>query len=186
MKIYISNYRNHWISPYIILDKFLFWRKNYDAYAQEPPKWLNFLCESWKKFLDTIHPRVNYIKVDEYDTWNADVILATIIVPVLKLLKENKYGSPMTDYEDAPEEFRSYNSEGYDPADRWDGDKNMHKRWNWVLDEMIYAFENVSDDKWEELCYIDNEFNTEIYESYNNRINNGLRLFSKYYRGLWN
>ncbi len=25
MKVYISNYRNHWISPYTILDRIFFW-----------------------------------------------------------------------------------------------------------------------------------------------------------------
>ena len=27
MKVYISNYRDHWLSPYTIIEKVLFWRK---------------------------------------------------------------------------------------------------------------------------------------------------------------
>jgi len=31
MKVYYSNYRNHWISPYTILEKVFFWREiDYD------------------------------------------------------------------------------------------------------------------------------------------------------------
>ncbi|WP_440233658.1 hypothetical protein, partial [Escherichia coli] len=42
MKVYISNYRDHWISPYTILEKVFFWREiDYD----EPiiDKWANRL-----------------------------------------------------------------------------------------------------------------------------------------------
>jgi hypothetical protein len=54
-------------------------------------------------------------------------------------------------------------------------DENYFKRWDYVLDEMIYAFEQVQDD-----CCINLAEETEW-----KRVNNGLRLFGKYYTGLW-
>jgi len=42
MKVYFSNYRNHWISPYTILEKIFFWREiDYDEPIIE--KWSNRL-----------------------------------------------------------------------------------------------------------------------------------------------
>ena len=73
-------------------------------------------------------------------------------------LKKEHYGSPLSDDEDVPEELRSYNSEGYSPENEWDIDENVHKRWDWILDEIIWTFENILDDDWENLCYTDGDF----------------------------
>lgn len=183
MKIYINCYRYHWLSPYTILDKVLFWKDN--VYDDKPPKWLSLICELLQKFLDIIHPKIDYVKIDPWDTWSADHTLATIIVPLLKQLKKEHYGSPLSDDEDVPEELRSYNSEGYSPENEWDIDENIHKRWDWILDEIIWTFENILDDDWENLCYTDGDFDRVKYEEYGNRIENGLRLFGKYYRSMW-
>ena len=40
------------------------------------------------------------IVIHDYDTWNIDVTLAHIIVPMLKQLKEKKHGAPFVDNED--------------------------------------------------------------------------------------
>ena len=32
MKVYISNYRDHWLSPYTILEKVCFWEKDKDVF----------------------------------------------------------------------------------------------------------------------------------------------------------
>ena len=90
----------------------------------------------------------------------------------------------------------------------------MHKRWEWVLNEMIFAFENkVSDDwegqfhsgesdiVWKPINCVDSdgekyyemtlgpndthEFDKEGYTAYQDRISNGFRLFGKYYEALW-
>ena len=37
------------------------------------------------------------IVIHDYDTWNIDVTLAHIIVPMLKQLKEKKHGAPFVD-----------------------------------------------------------------------------------------
>ena len=101
MKIYKSNYRNHWISPYTILEKVFFWREiDYDEPIIE--KWSNRLepfSIALQRVLDFIRPKINYVKIDEYDTWNMDGTLADIILPMLKQIKESKHGSPNVDGE---------------------------------------------------------------------------------------
>jgi hypothetical protein len=223
MKVYISNYRYHWISPYTILEKVFFWREiDYD----EPiiDKWANRLepiSKAIQKVLDTVRPRVVDVKIDYWDTWSMDSTLAPIILPMLKQLRDTKHGSPMVDMEDVPEYMRTTTTEDWDSQRAFDfynedvpDGYDVHKRWEWVLNEMIFAFEHLIDDSWEE-AYSSGEFDTiqvpcewdengkptlysmehgpnhtyycdyaginKVYE----RIDNGLRLFGKYFRHLW-
>ena len=116
MKVYISNYRDHWISPYTVLEKVFFWREiDYD----EPiiDKWANRLepiSEALQKFLNFVRPRVVDVKIDYWDTWSMDSTLAPIILPMLKQLRDTKHGSPMVDMEDVPEYMRTTTTEDYD------------------------------------------------------------------------
>ena len=68
MKVYISRYRNHWISPYTILDRIFFWtdwsrcsrwtltetledeRRNKSTYVDHPP-WVD-------RWADRLTPRI--------------------------------------------------------------------------------------------------------------------------------
>jgi hypothetical protein len=226
MKIYKSNYRNHWVSPYVILEKVFFWREiDYDEpLIEKLSDFLNHFSIAWQKFLDFVHPRINYVKIDKYDTWSMDHTLADIILPMLKQMKATKHGSPLVDLEDVPEELRMV---GYEDAssqytldldnpeeygkDSWE---LTHRRWEWVLDEMIFAFEHYVDDTWEEafrsgehdMIHVPCEWyedgkpklykiekgpnDTYVcdYEGMNKvykRMENGFSLFGKYYRGLW-
>ncbi len=200
MKIYLSKPRHHWISPYKILEKVFFWREiDYD----EPliDKWsqrLEPISKAIQKFLDLVHPEVKYIKIDYWDTWSMDCTLSPIIAPMLKQLQKEKHGAPYVDDEDVPEEFRSTSAP---PRENdWDTDDNHFKRWDWVLDEMIWTFEQLSD--WNndsqffnygtktegetlESAFDRIKIDHEGLNAHNNRIKNGLRLFGKYYRGLW-
>jgi len=160
MKIYISNYRNHWISPYTILEKVFFWREiDYD----EPiiDKWsdrLNPICVAIQKFLDFVHPRITYVKIDHHDTWSMDHTLSYIILPMLKQLRDTQHGAPLVDDEDVPEELKSTTAPVKE--DENDVDGNHFKRWDWVLNEMIWAFEQkVSDDDESQF------FDTSAYDS---------------------
>ena len=83
------------------------------------------------------------IRIDDWDVWSSDHTLALIIHPVLVKLKEKKHGSPCVDDEDVPERLR----DGV-PAkeNEWDTDDNHHSRWEYVLDEMIWAFEQHTHD----------------------------------------
>lgn len=121
------------------------------------------------------------IQIDPWDTWNLDHTLALIILPALKQLKEQKPGAPDVDNEDVPEELRSDN---HYPENGTSTDDHWHERWDYVIDEMIFSFDKLVNDDWEDE-YFTNGFNKEGYTKFNERIENGLRLFGKYFRGLW-
>ena len=221
MKVYISKYRNHWYSPYRILEKICFWEKDSDVFynLEDKPnhpyeKWvdrLSYVSKAIQWFLDKIHPRVEYVEIDYWDTWSMDHTLGLIILPMLKQLKATKHGSPLVDDEDVPRELRSIYAL---PKEEWDTDGNHFKRWDWVLDEMIFAFEHLNDDSWEDEfrsgvidhksvpCKWDENGKPTMYQmekgpndtykcdydgikAVNKRMDNGFRLFGKYYRGLW-
>jgi hypothetical protein len=226
MKIYINNYRSHWLSPYTILEKVFFWREiDYDEPIIE--RWvdrLNPFSVGLQKILDIIHPKINYVKIDRWDTWSLDHTLAEIALPMLKQLQATKHGSPLVDLEDVPEELRGTSTEEYDYQMTFDfyaearKEKDVdyelvHKRWDWVLNEIIFAFEHKVDDSWED-AYRSGEIDivwVKEEKTYNEqqitrmergpndtyvcdydgiqkihtRMANGFRLFGKYYEGLW-
>lgn len=207
MHIKIGPYIN-WIGPYQIADilqKFGFSEDTCDKIGEYLSKtYLNDICE----WIYDKRKRTVKVKIHKYDTWNVDVTLSIIILPLLKQLQESKHGSPQTDDEDVPEELRSTNAppKVYD----YDIDDNFHKRWDWIMNEMIWAFEQLQpDNDWEsqyhkgnidvkfEKCP-DKEYSKMVYgenhtstwdkeglEKHSKRIEKGLILFGKYYRGLW-
>ena len=92
------------------------------------------------------------VHIDKWDTWNMAETLGEIALPMLKQLKETKHGSPHVDLEDVPEELRLHGGtrneisqldlfadEEYD-SKCWQA---IHDRWDWVMDEMIFAFESI-------------------------------------------
>ncbi len=201
MKVYLSKYRYHWISPYTVLEKVFFWREiDYD----EPiiDKWSDRLapiCQGIQKVLDFIHPKINYVKIDRWDTWSMDYTLSFIVVPMLKQLKETKHGAPFVDDEDVPEELKSTSAP---PKENdYDTDENHFKRWDWVLDEMLWSFEQNLDTNSEEKFFDHAEWDEKVKDFNKNlhkikidqeglkvhqdRKKNGFRLFGKYYQGLW-
>jgi len=138
------------------------------------------------------------VKIHDYDIWDTDVTLAIVILPLLKAIKELKRGSGYVDDEDVLEEFRSTSAPP--KKQEYDIDENHHARWEYVLDEMIWAFDailNPTVDFWvtkpdeNELAkdikaYINSgEYDDEAAKTYEDRIDNGCRLFGKYFRNLW-
>jgi hypothetical protein len=83
------------------------------------------------------------VRIDNYDVWSADHTLALIIHPVLVKLKEQMHGSPNVDDEDVPDHIKS--TAAGPKENEWDTDDKHFDRWNWVLDEMIWAFEQCTD-----------------------------------------
>ena len=201
MKVYLSKYRYHWISPYTVLEKVFFWREiDYD----EPiiDKWsdrLTPICQGIQKVLDFIHPKINYVKIDRWDTWSMDYSLSFIVVPMLKQLKETKHGAPFVDDEDVPEELKSTSAPPKE--NEYDTDENHFKRWDWALNEMIWAFEQNLDTNSEEKFFDhaewdekEKDFGKNLHKikidqpglkAHQDRKANGFRLFGKYYQGLW-
>ncbi len=245
MKVYINKYKDHWISPYAMLDYMFFWTdwskcsrgwtltdtlndqadtlNGAKSRYVERPDWL----EPWADRLtplsraiqwvwDRVDRKIDYVKIDRWDTWSMDHTLGSIALPMLKQLKATKHGSPFVDDEDVPEELKSTSAPPKE--NEWDTDDNHHKRWDWVMDEMIFAFEHKLDDSWQDAYRsgehditwipVDKDGNEvpkgehryyqmghgpkdtykcdyEGIKVVETRIQNGFRLFGKYYQGLW-
>lgn len=239
MKVYIGPFRNWW-GPYQIAEALCWWAKPVkdEIGIERKPHWVHdfgtWLAEdkngndTWlTKACQWVHSKKKRkikVKLHKYDTWNMDDTLAHIVLPMLKQLKATKHGSPMVDDEDVPYELRATYFNEWDDQKQLDfGDEGIvddrvHRRWDWVMDEMIHAFECILDDSWEDK-YRSGEIDLvwkpqdlkgnpvpedeaklfsmergprDTYEcDYAglqrewDRIDNGLRLFGKYYRGLW-
>lgn len=207
MKVYISNYRSHWLSPYTILQRVLFW-KNWDNISYDEPwveRWstrLEPVCKLLQWISERVRPRVEYVKLDRWDTWSMDHTLALVALPMLRQLRETKHGAPFVDDEDVPLSLKSTSAPPKE--NEWDTDDNHFRRWDYVLDEMIWAFEQkVCDDDESEFfdhseCGDVKDFikdpNTHLAKSkvdwdglklHQERRANGFRLFGKYYQNLW-
>lgn len=136
-------------------------------------------------YIHSLKSRKIKIRIDPYDTWNMDYTLALIAHPMLVQLRAEKHGSGSVDDEDVPEHLRR--SSAPPMENEWDTDELFHQRFEWVMDEMIYAFSTKIDDDFEESFYdaegklIDRDVMNKSYE----RIDNGFRLFGKYYQNLW-
>ena len=121
---------------------------------------------------------IHRVKIDKFDTWNMDVTLAYIIVPMLKQFKEVKHGAPFVDNEDVSDELRASDEDLHTYSKNGETDEHYFDRWDYVMDEMIFAFQSKLDEQF----FSDDIIN---YDAYSDRINNGFKLFGKYYNGLW-
>lgn len=186
----------------------------------ERPKTWFYRLLSW---IHSKKKRKIEVKLDYYDHWNVDETLSPIILPLLKELKKHRHGSGYIDLEDVPEHMRTTTTEEYDAQSCFDfyhedtekHQYDIHDRYDWVLSEMIWAFEQLQPDyDWEDQysqgeidmihvpCRWDADGKTIAYEmkagpehtyeidwegrtAHQKRIDNGLRLFGKYYSTLW-
>lgn len=151
---------------------------------KDQPTWLYLFLER----IESKRKRKIKIHIDKWDTWSMDHTLAQIVLPMLKQLKETKHGSAQVDMDDVPPEMRMTSTEDWDDQLVFDfyndpelSKQNIqcdiHDRWNWVMDEMIFAFEFIVDE--------DNRYSHKFDQEVENRVANGLKLFGKYYQGLW-
>jgi hypothetical protein len=241
MKVYLGPYKS-WFGPYQLAELLCFWVKPvkdehgypskpawvhkfgellaYGSIKPEPsvgdvsdifedarkPTWLN-------RFLSWIHSkqsRTILVRIDRYDTWSMDATLGYIIRPMLYKLRADKHGAPYVDDEDVTEHLRS--TAAPPKENEYDTDANHFLRWDYVLDEMIFAFDSLDggpNQDWEnqftagkydfrfkkldesgtsEMVRGPNhtaETDWEARKEYGKRIQNGFRLFGKYYQSLW-
>jgi hypothetical protein len=219
MKVYLGPYRYRWISK--VHDRWMdkkyaetWWDMDESKYS-----WMDKFTYKLERVFQTIYNKtINLyldkaqrkvkIHVDGYDVWGADHTIAMLVHPLLLKLKENKHGATLVDDEDVPEHLRS--TAAPPKKDEWDIDDNHFKRWDWVLDEMIWAFEQCAkEDTGDDQFYsgeVDWKFEKEEDSNYSRmtygpnhtfkvdeegkkahyeRIKNGHRLFGKYYFSLW-
>lgn len=236
MKVKIGNYTS-WFGPYQLAELLLFWiPKKKDEYgfpcndprvhdfgewlahgkvlpdpevgeitkrhSREDLTWLyKFL-----KWVDDKKKRTVKVRIDPWDTWSMDSTLAHIIHPMLLQLKATKHGAPCVDDVDVPKHIRSTSAKP--KKNEWDTDEFHFDRWNYVLDEMIFAFESELNPDWEDQYFVGEsdlqwkkladgnyemirgsnhtkEFKEKEYKKHAKRIQNGFRLFGKYYQNLW-
>jgi hypothetical protein len=119
-----------------------------------------------------------YIKIDPHDIWNMDHTLSLIIVPMLYMIKKHNFGIPQVENEDVPEELRDTQEEIDQFCQDGTTSDKYNSRWEYVLNEMIWAMEQVKD---EDYSYV----GIDEYKIYQARVNNGLRLFGVYFQALW-
>lgn len=223
MRVYMGPYKN----PFSVYCLERWWlerrygEKFYDIEEENYTKVDNFVISFCKKIQLILNNTINKffkerkikIKIHDYDIWSMDSTLALIIHPMLLKLKENKHGSPIVDAEDVPEVLRPdpNRDKMYEnkEIEYWEIDNTIEKRWDWVLDEIIFAFSCELDDEWEDQFYsgqadhifVKNEetgltemkygpkhtfkIDKDAMEKEWDRRKNGLRLFGKYYHGLW-
>jgi len=152
--------------------------------------------------------RVVDVQIDDYDIWGMDHTIALIALPLLKRLKEKKQGSPHVDDADVPEHLRSTAAEPLTEEEQNSGypDNNWHDRWDWVVNEIIWGFENmIADDAGDRQFSRDKdpskprdepglsldemmnrtEYDFEAYKVFSNRVQNAMCLFGKYLQGMW-
>jgi len=206
MKIYIGPYRSRWISTihdrHMMLKYGLEWTDNKDwedrAWERVEDVFQWIYNHTINLYLDKVElERKINIRIDREDTWSMDHTLAHIVVPMLKQLKETKHGSPYVDDVDVPEHLRN-NSPNDKEFLNGDIDDNHHARWEWVLDEMIWAFEQKIRGDWESDYYgewieddskaLGGSFEScdrEGMKAHQKRMSNGFQLFGKYYEALW-
>jgi hypothetical protein len=237
MKVKIGNYTS-WFGPYQLAEKLMFWvPKEKDEHgfphtADRVHKFGEWLAHgsieseaevgeirpmdrerhtTWLyKFLMWIESKKKRkieIHIDRWDTWSMDHTLAYIVLPMLKQLKETKHGAPYVDPKDVPKELQP-KKQTKKQKDNGETDSTHFERWDWVLDEMIFAFDSKVNDGWEDQFETGTsdlqwkkledgnyqmvngpnhtrEYDWEGRKAYQERISNGFRLFGKYYENLW-
>ena len=203
MKVYIGPYSHRWIST--IYTKYMDkkydynWNDNNNIFEHFLDK-LEYGLQSVynatiNKILDKRANQKIKVRIDNYDIWSMDDTLAHIVSPMLKLLQEKKHGSAYVDDADVPESLQ--HKEALEDQDHPDHDDLIRKRWDYVIGEMVWSFEQKTRNHWEgdyyefepgatgffDLKYKKND--REGLKAHQARMSNGFRLFGKYYEALW-
>jgi hypothetical protein len=149
------------------------------------------------------------IQIDPYDTWNLDHTMAMIIYPALLQLKATKHGIPSDFAHVGGENWQQQQSfDFYSETVNECFDIGVGK-WNKALDKMIWSFQQLTLDNYDDQYHhgemkiswtkadplgmtemIDENPNEHWYDHvghmlHEERIQEGLDLFGKYYRNLW-
>jgi hypothetical protein len=159
------------------------------------------------------------VQIDKFDTWSLDHTLAKVIYPALLQLKAEKHGVPGDFVEVGGEDYSDQKSFDFYKESHEEAWKEGAKRWDEILDKMIWAFHQLSTDDYSaqyhhgnadydwiktdktypnpvtgkiEPTYqmVDKNPDEHWYDHVGHqlheaRIQEGLELFGKYYRNLW-
>lgn len=211
MKVNIGPYKSH-LTTHRIKCNYLEWAYGDDWFKVKPEDyiWNDRVVAGILDGIDVLLKPINKfrnrkikIKYHNYDTWSLDHTLALIILPGLRQLKATNHGYGGVDYNDLPH--------------AWLKDASGEDQWEWIMDEMIWAFNEIANDYPGDQAFHRGELDlswtkVNIYgaedpegeytrmdrgpndtycvdfegqKKYSDRIQNGLILFGKYYRNLW-
>jgi len=164
-----QSHRNHQFLFYDFIEKL-------NDEKKVSPQWYRMLTEVNDfliKVINAVQQKLfehKIIYISRKDLWSLDYTLSHVILASLISFKEkNTISIPFVDCEDVPEDmsYKAHDLEFHEvPNDL------LEERWQYVLDQMIEAFIIISEDSFN---YADDE---EI-------VNQGLKMFGKYYRNLW-
>ena len=209
MKVSLGPYLNWW-GPYQIfglLNHIGISKNRTDYWADKSPEWFTNFCQ----WIHDKRKRKTKIKIDEYDVWSMDTTLAIIILPMLIKLKEQKHGIPgnMT----ALTYTSNSSQHSFDFYE--EGDSLSHEtgssQWDEIMDKMIWSFEQLQPDcDWEEQYWntkpeldlseypedegkdiipvrwkVEGDHDRSGYMNKKKKIDEGLLLFGKFFRSLW-
>lgn len=143
MKVNIGPYPNP-LSTHRIKCDYLELMYGDDWHEIEPPQYIwidhvvvGLLDGIQKCFLDPYNylfcNRKIKVKYHDYDTWSLDATLSLIILPGLVQLRETSHGCFHVANEDLPTACLK--------------DASVEERWEWVMDEMIWAFNEIANDR---------------------------------------
>lgn len=117
--------------------------------------------------------QVKEIVVEDEDIMSFESTLAPLVYAMLLKLQENDVSFGAVNNSDVPVDLRNMNEYDYD-------------RWQWLLNELIWTFEQVT---LEAPVYREPgtlfEGSVDLTEEYEKRIQNGYQLFGKYLATLW-
>jgi hypothetical protein len=192
MKVYIGPYGTY-ISAYKIQDWIMEKKYTIEKWWHMEPEQMDRFDLFVEKVIDGIQfvlnktinkitdrDRTIKVRIDGYDTWSMDHTLALIIHPMLVQLKETNHGYFTPDPEDVPHIGKG------EETDYSYSDTLALDRYNWIMDELIWTFESLkSNDEFDLFYTEENGWDMEGRDKHDARIKNGLRLFGKYYRALW-
>ena len=145
------------------------------------------------------------IHIDGYDTWGLDHTLAVIIYPALIQLRDTMPGIPAdftSDFDYSPQ----YSFDFYEDTSNDEFEKRV-EMWRETMNKMIWAFREIAEGDYEEKYHHgDPQYSTDVtqdgyvklvkqnheawvdYEgikAHEEKIDEGLMLFAKYFRNLW-
>jgi hypothetical protein len=185
MRVYIGPYVPY-ISAYYLADKLFFFLN--DDRRDALGEWLsNTVVGDFFEWVYKKRKRIIKVHIDNYDTWNADLTLAIVIVAVLNNIRkslDSTNGFPIVEDADVPDNLKM--PEGVSPFEA--DDLLLISRYSYILDRMIEGFEITADpDKFwlsvppdEEVAAVD-----KFMEDQESKQKEALRLFAKYFRHLW-
>ena len=188
--------------------------KKYEGHSYDNHTREDYVFEAIEEAVQSVYNVLNWIwfdrrtqkvkvRIDRWDTWSMDHTLAPIILPMLVQLQETKHGAPMVEMLDVPKELRATKKQLAAYGKTGDVDPHHFERWDWIMGEMIWAFEQKCRDNWEGDYYEyrelgieedkgDNLFDIKLVwedregaKTHQERMTNGFKLFGKYYEHLW-